>query len=280
MERFCDLHTHSVFSDGTFTPEQILDEAEKVGLGAVALTDHNTVSGLPVFLAAAQGRNLEAVPGVEFSVQYGEKELHLLALFVRPMYFDLITQKMEEGARGKEESNVKLAAALCKAGYAIDYAALKSRTPNGQINRAHIAAELTRLGYVSDIQTAFKTLLSPEGGLYQPPRRPNVFEMIEFIHSLDAVSVIAHPFLDLKEEAAVRSFLQDAAPRGLVGIEVYHPNHDALQRQTGLILAKELGLKISGGSDFHGGNKPDISLGNGRGDLAVPMTVFDALKRG
>lgn len=280
MERFCDLHTHSVFSDGTFTPQQILDEAQRLGLGAVALTDHNTVAGLPAFLEAARDTDLEAVAGVEFSVEYCDRELHMLALFVKPEYFHLITQKMEEGVRAKEESNVKLAAALCHAGYTVDYAAIKAKTPNGQVNRAHIAAELTRLGYTPDIQTAFQTLLSPKGGLYQPPRRPHAFEMIEFIRSIGAVSVIAHPFLDLKEEGAVRSFLAEAAPRGLTGVEVFHPKHDLQQRQTAQSLAREFGLKCSGGSDFHGSNKPDIRLGVGRGDLAVPMAYFQGLKKG
>ena len=280
MREFCDLHAHSVFSDGTFTPEQLLDEAQRIGLGAVALTDHNTVSGLPDFLAAAQGRPVEAVPGVELSVDYKGTELHMLALFVEPKHFSAITALLEEGVRAKEESNLKLAKALQDAGYPIDYPALRDATPNGQINRAHIAAELTRLGYTPDIQTAFQTLLSPKNGLYDPPKRPDAFETVSFIGSLGAVSVLAHPFLDLKQEEAIRAFLETAVPKGLCGMEVYHPRHDVRQREIAMKLVKEFAIKPSGGSDFHGKNKPDISLGVGRGDLQIPMDFFRDLKIG
>lgn len=280
MKEFCDLHAHSVFSDGTFTPEQLLDEAQRIGLGAVALTDHNTVAGLPDFLAAAQGRPLEAVLGVELSVDYRGTELHMLALFVEPEHFPAITAMLEEGVRAKEESNVNLAKALENAGYPIDYPALRDATPNGQINRAHIAAELTRLGYTPDIQTAFQTLLSPKNGLYDPPKRPDAFETISFIGSLGAVSVLAHPFLDLKQEEAVRTFLETAVPRGLCGMEVYHPKHDVQQRQQAMELVKEFSISPSGGSDFHGKNKPDIHLGVGRGDLQIPMAFLRSLRKG
>lgn len=280
MREFCDLHAHSVFSDGTYTPEQLLDEAQAIGLGAVALTDHNTVAGLPDFVAAAQDRPLEAVPGVELSVDYMGTELHLLALFVKPEHYAPITAMLEEGVRSKEESNVKLARALEKAGYPIDYPALRDATPNGQINRAHVAAELTRLGYTPDIQTAFQTLLSPKNGLYQPPERPDAFETISFVRSLGAVPVLAHPFLDLKQEDTIRTFLKTAAPRGLAGMEVYHPRHDAAQRQSAMALVQEFGIKPSGGSDFHGKNKPDIRLGVGRGDLRIPMAFFCGLTEG
>lgn len=280
MREFCDLHAHSVFSDGTFTPEQLLDEAQRIGLGAVALTDHNTVAGLPDFMAAARGKSLEAVPGVELSVDYLGTELHILALFVKPEHYGPITAMLEEGIRSKEESNLKLAKALEDAGYPIDYPALRDATPNGQINRAHIAAELTRLGYTPDIQTAFQTLLSPKNGLYDPPKRPDAFETVSFIGSLGAVSVLAHPFLDLKCEDAVRKFLEVAAPRGLCGMEVYHPRHDTIQREAAMRLVKKFGIKPSGGSDFHGNNKPDIRLGVGRGDLKIPMDFLRSLKNG
>jgi len=150
--KLCDLHTHSVFSDGTCTPAEVIRLAKAANLSAVALTDHNTVAGLPHFLTAAADSGVEAVPGVEFSTDYGEKELHILALFVRPEHYSVITEVLEDASRRKEQSNIDLVQALNRAGYALDYAAIKARTPNGQVNRAHIAAELTRLGYTEDIQ--------------------------------------------------------------------------------------------------------------------------------
>ena len=278
MEQFCDLHTHSVYSDGTYTPRQLLEEAQRRGLGAIALTDHNTVAGLPVFLEEAKHFSVEAVAGVEFSTEYRDKELHLLGLFLPPEHFGEISAMLEEGVRAKEASNRDLAAALERAGYFVDYEKMVANSPNGQLNRAHFAAELTKKGYIPDIQTAFETLLSPKNGLYHAPRRPDVCQTIRFIHKIGGIAVIAHPFLDLKEEKAVRSFLEMTVPAGLDGMEVYHPRHNQEQRRQAVVLAREFGIALSGGSDFHGENKPDISLGVGRGDLAVPMEWVRTLR--
>ncbi len=279
MEQFCDLHTHSIYSDGTYTPRQLLEEAQQRGLGAIALTDHNTVAGLPVFLEEAKHFDIEAVAGVEFSTEYLDKELHLLGLFLPPERFEEVSDMLAEGVRAKEISNRDLAAALEKAGYGIDYDRMVANSPNGQLNRAHFAAELTKRGYTPDIQTAFQTLLSPKNGLYHPPKRPQVCQTIGFIHEMGGIAVIAHPFLDLKEEGAVREFLELTVPAGLDGMEVYHPRHTPQQRRQAVALAREFGIKRSGGSDFHGENKPDIRLGIGRGDLAVPMAWLQELKQ-
>lgn len=275
--KHCDLHTHSVFSDGTFTPAQLIVAAKQAGLTALALTDHNTVAGLPDFLDAAAGSGVEPVPGIEISTDYGDVELHILALFVKPADYGPITKLMEEMVRRKEQSNIALAEALNRAGYPVDLAAIKAKTPNGQINRAHIAAELARLGYAVDIQDAFKKLLSPKRGLYVPPKRIGSFEAIRFIKDLGCTAVLAHPFLNL-DEAALRAFLPKAVECGLDGMEVayskYSPETTALAKR----IADDFGLKYSGGSDFHGGNKPDIAIGKGRGDLAIPMAWLENLR--
>lgn len=275
--KYCDLHTHSVYSDGTFTPEELISAAKQAGLAAVALTDHNTVAGLPCFLAAAQGSGVEAVPGVEISTDYGEKELHILALFVRPEHYDAITDLMEEMLRRKEESNVALVDALFRAGYPVDYAAIKARTPNGQVNRALIAAELARLGYVEDIQAAFKKLLSPKRGLYTPPRRISSYEAIRFIKSLGCTAVLAHPFLNM-DAAMLRGFLPEAVACGLDGMETVYSKYSPEETALAIRIAQEFGLKNSGGSDFHGQNKPDIAIGTGRGDLKIPVEWMEALR--
>lgn len=275
--KYCDLHTHSVYSDGTFTPEELISAAKQAGLAAVALTDHNTVAGLPCFLAAAQGSGVEAVPGVEISTDYGEKELHILALFVRPEHYDAITDLMEEMLRRKEESNVALVDALFRAGYPVDYAAIKARTPNGQVNRALIAAELARLGYVEDIQDAFKTLLSPKRGLYTPPKRISSYEAIRFIKSLGCTAVLAHPFLNM-DAAMLRGFLPEAVACGLDGMETVYSKYSPEETALAIRIAQEFGLKNSGGSDFHGQNKPDIAIGTGRGDLKIPVEWMEALR--
>lgn len=276
--KLCDLHTHSTCSDGTLTPTQLVELALEKNLAAVALTDHNTVAGLPEFLEAARGTELEAVPGIEFSVDYGDIELHILGLFVKPEHYGPITERVEDMLRRKEQSNIDLVKNLEQAGIFLSYEDIKAATTTGQVNRALIAAEMLRKGYVGSIQEAFSKYLKQSHGYYNPPKRPDAFETIRFIRSLGAVAVWAHPFLNLKTEEAIREFLPEACEAGLQGMEVFYPKFDENQTALALQLVKEFGLQPSGGSDFHGENKPDIQLGSGKGSLFLPITLLEGLK--
>lgn len=271
MDLFCDLHTHSVFSDGTYTPAQLLEEAEERNLTTIALTDHNTVTGLPDFVAAAEGSKVEAIPGVEFSTDYDGIELHILALYLKKEYWSQVTELMSQYHRRKEQSNIDLVERLNQAGYRIDYAKIKSSTPEGQVNRALIAAELTALGYTVSNKEAFSKLLRPSCGYYTPPQRFTPEEMIAIIRDLGAVSVLAHPYLNLNEEQ-LHHFLEQAKLWGLQGMEVRYSTYDEQTTEAAYAMADEFGLLYSGGSDFHGRNKPDIQLGEGKGGLCVPAT--------
>lgn len=142
MRKICDLHTHSVFSDGTLTPEELIDLAIGSGLSALALTDHNTVSGLERFLSYGSDKPIELVPGIEISTECDGQELHILGLFLTPEMFGDITKYVSEADKLKEASNVSLAQKLNENGFFINYAALKAATPDGKVNRAHFAAAL------------------------------------------------------------------------------------------------------------------------------------------
>lgn len=274
----CDLHTHSIYSDGTYTPNQIIDSAINIGLSAVALCDHNTVDGLPEFLSAAKNKNITAVSGAEFSVDYNGTELHLLGLFIPESEFGTVSDLMQEVNEKKRQSNIDLIKSLNKAGYKIDYETIKNSTPNGKFNRAHIAAELTRKGYTESIKQAFKTLLSTQVGYYKEPERLCFFKMIDFVKSIGAVPVLAHPFLNLtKNELEV--LLPVAKKRGLVGMECYYSLYDDKTTKDAISLAEKFGLIFSGGSDFHGENKPDIKLGVGKGNLEIPFDWYTKLNK-
>lgn len=277
MERYCDLHTHSVFSDGTCTPAEIIDTAVSLGLSVVALCDHNTVGGLSEFHAAAQGKPVEAVGGIEISTEYMDKDLHIVGLYIPPEHYDRITAMMEEANRRKQEKNLRLVEALKQNGYHISYEELRAQIPGGNINRAHIAAVLTEKGYTTSIKDAFDTLLSEKRGYYTPPKRLAVLDVIAFLRSIGAVPVLAHPFLDLTEPE-LEIFLPQAKEAGLVGMETLYSTFDSFQREAAARIAQKHGLLPSGGSDFHGSNKPDIRLGRGRGDLFVPSSFPAALK--
>ncbi len=278
MEKYCDLHTHSTFSDGTCTPAQIVHMAIQMGLCAVALCDHNTIAGLPDFFTAAQGKPIEAVGGVELSTEHQDKTLHIVGLFLRPSHYAGITALMERANRDKEESNRELVENLRMAGYHLEYEEICANYAGGQINRAHIAAALTDRGYTASIEEAFRTLLSKKSGYYHEPRRITALDAITYLKSIGAVAILAHPFLDLNEEELV-AFLPSAKEAGLDGMETLYAKFNAHQRTVATEIASQFGLLPSGGSDYHGEHKPDICLGRGRGDLFVPESFLTAIKQ-
>lgn len=275
-ERFCDLHTHSRFSDGTLTPSELVSEAKRIGLSAVALTDHNTISGLSEFISEGQRQGIEAIPGCEFSTDYDGIELHLVGLFIRPQSFSAVSDFLEEGVRQKKENTLRLIEALRKGGMSLDYDEIKSKA-GGEINRAHIASELCEKGYAASVDDAFRRFLDPKHGYYKKLRRVSTTEAIGFIRSLGAVPILAHPLLDLDELELLR-FLPSAIDAGLCGIETDYTKFDESKRKTLRKIADSFGICRSGGSDFHGERKPDVALGTGHGDLKVPYEYLQRLK--
>ena len=272
-----DLHTHSVFSDGTYTPTEIVDTAIASGLSAIALTDHNTVNGLPEFIFAAKNKTIEAIAGTELSVDYNDKELHLLGLFIDEKHFRQISSLMEDYLHRKEESNIQLIEALRKVGIVLNYEEIKKNTPDGKVNRAHIASAMMKCGYVESVAAAFDGFLSKSSKLYKEPKKITVWEAIDHIRSIDAIPILAHPFLNLSEDE-LEYFLPNAKKHGLVGMECYYSLYDEKTAVASLKMADKFSLLPSGGSDFHGERKPDIKIGTGKGELNIPYERYQHLK--
>lgn len=272
-----DLHTHSNCSDGSLTPAQLFAAAEEAGVEAIALCDHNTVAGLPEFMAAAGGSAVEAVPGSEFSVDYRGRELHMVALYLPEGCWPAVRKRLEQLRVHKEESNRALIAVLQADGYHITYEEVLAIARGEWVNRAHVARLLTRKGYTASVKEAFATLLSRHGGFYVPPKLPDALETIRFIKAQGAVAVLAHPLLSLGD-GELREFLPLAKAAGLDAMETMYPLFDGAATEKLRAMAAEFDLLESGGSDFHGAAKPDIRIGTGRGELAVPMGVLDALR--
>lgn len=274
----CDLHIHSNFSDGTLTPAELIAIAEKQNISAVALCDHNTVKGLPDFMKAAENSKVIAVNGIEISTEYNGTELHILGLFLPEEKFSEITDMMSRIKVFKEKSNKNLVANLRNGGYLIDYDDIKSKNGGAYINRAHIAAELIEKGYFTDRKEAFDTVLSPDGGYYTPPERFKALDIIKYLDSIGAVPAWAHPFLDMNADE-INVFLPIAKAHGLVGMETRYSEYNEETQKTAEMLAEKHRIKQSGGSDFHGRNKPDISMGTGKGNLEVPFEFYEKLKK-
>lgn len=276
MEKLCDLHTHSLYSDGTCTPAQLIKTAQETGMSAIVLSDHNTVAGLPSFLEAARGSGVEAVPGIEFSTEYRGTELHILGLYIQPQTYSAVNALLEQFLQRKDKSNRELVERLAQAGIVLDYEKIRKQAA-GSINRAVIGAEMVRLGYCESVKQAFSDWLSPKKGFYIPPLRPDAFETIAFIKSIGGAAVLAHPFLNLNEPE-LREFLQQAVEAGLDGMEVYYSLYDDGETALSCEIADSFGLLKSGGSDFHGGNKPDIRMGTGKGNLKIPLSFLKKLR--
>lgn len=276
IRKSCDLHTHSRYSDGTYTPRELLRAADNIGLSAIALCDHNTVSGLDEFVLAGEDFRVEAIPGIELSTEWCGKELHIIGLYISPAHYGKINALVDDMRRKKTESYRKCVESLRCAGYNIDYEQLMATTDCG-INRAHIARELLRLGYVDSIKEAFSGLISKAGGHYNAPKYIPSPDAIRFLTSIGALAVWAHPYLSV-EENQVREFLPLFKEAGLDAMETVYPTYDEQTTKTARETALEFGILESGGSDFHGPVKPGIELGVGGGNLFVPSEFHLRLK--
>jgi predicted metal-dependent phosphoesterase TrpH len=272
----CDLHTHTVHSDGSYTPKELVLKAKEKDL-IVALTDHNTVSGLKEFMEEAEKNGVIAVGGTELSCVYEGREFHLLGLFIPTEAYHEVESLCVEYHRLKEQSNIDLIDKLFKLGYDISYSEIQKRNINGRVNRAHIAAALLEKGYVESVPEAFERLLDEKLGIYLPSKRLELTEAIKFLRKIKAVPVLAHPLKEI-DGSALRKMLADIKDVGLVGIETMHSSYTEEQIRLSKELASEFGLIESGGSDFHGSNKPGVELGVGRGNLNISADIYYKMK--
>ena len=272
---YCDFHTHTNHSDGSYSPTELAKAAAEKNL-IVALTDHNTVSGLAEFLAEADRLGVTAIGGVEISTVYGGKEFHLIGLFIDPKHYSTIEDLCREYHRLKEESNIDLVNRLIKEGYSIDYSAVKARNVKGNVNRAHIAAELIKNGYATSISDAFDRLLDEKCGLYIPPKRFELVDAICFLQEINSIPILAHPLKDIEADE-LRKMLPELKSAGLVAIETMHSSYSDEKIAISKEIAGEFDLLESGGSDFHGTIKPQVNLGEGRENLKIPDTFYHNL---
>lgn len=278
LSGLCDLHTHSTYSDGTDTPRRLVEMARQIGLGGIALTDHNTVGGLESFMQWGEKLGVRTVPGVELSTRDEQTELHVLALFLPRASFSAVEAYTDAENRKKEERNLRLARRLNAAGYAVDYAKIKAKTDAAVPNRAHFATELVELGYFDDVWQAFSELLGEDAPFYEPSEAPDTLRTIAAIREWGAVSVLAHPLLDLTPQRLERFLQKATAPAvGLCGMETHYSCFSAEQTAYLDALCARFDILPAGGSDYHGARKPDIALGSGKGALAVPLSFMERL---
>ena len=273
-----DLHTHSSASDGSDRPAELLCQAVSAGLSAVALTDHDTVSGLAEFLGAARGEPITAVPGVEISSSLYNKEIHILGLFVDPAS-KALNDFLETARQNRNDRNRLMLEKLNAIGYRISLEELQESARGESIGRPHVAEMLVRKGYFPTVQDAFDQCLKRGARAYTPRKQTNPADCIRVIHAAGGLAFWAHPVYRARgERASVRRFLKALVPAGLDGVEAYYPIFT--DRQTVMLkeMAQEFHILCSGGTDYHGTAHPGIRLGVGNGDLRIPDELLSAIQ--
>jgi predicted metal-dependent phosphoesterase TrpH len=277
-----DLHSHTNESDGTFTPFELLDLAGQQGVEALAISDHDTFAGYDQALPEARKRGLDLVCGIELSTRTPAGKphtVHMLAYFLRQAPPDDFRSWLNELIEGRRDRNRRLIASLREKGVQIELPEVEriGRTLTG---RPHFARILINKGYASSFDEAFKNYLGETAPTYVERYAPYVADAIEHVLKAGGLPVLAHPIrLGIRDDAAEEKFIANLKAAGLRGIEVFHSDHypSDMERYAG--VARKLGLLMTGGSDFHGENKPQISLGTGyRGNLNIPKAVLDNLR--
>ncbi len=276
-----DLHTHTTASDGTLSPRELVAAAQEAGLEAVAITDHDTVAGLAEGLAAGRELGLEVVPGVEISMEVGlTGGAHLLGLWVRPADPGLLAG-LERLQQARRQRTPRLLARLNELGLPLSLEEVLAQTKGGdaQVGRPHVARALVAKGLAGSVGEAFNRWLAAGAPAYVPKERLPAAQGIALVRGAGGVPVLAHPGLLDLDRAGLESLVLRLRGMGLEGLEAYYSEHDSATQRYLVSLAARLGLAVSGGSDFHGGTKPQVALGRGKGGLRVPASLLAALKQ-
>ena len=271
-----DLHSHSRVSDGSFSPEDLVVEAARVGLTSLALTDHDTVDGLDRALDKGHQLGVEVIRGIELSCGDG---LHMVVLFL-PEGESPLTDRLDEIKRRRANRNEQMVERLNTLGVEITLEEVVEEAGEGVAGRPHFAGVMVRKGVVPDSQTAFSKFLGNNAPGYVKRKALRGTEAAKLARQSGAVPVIAHPHtLRLNNAEQWRNRLFELKDAGLVGMEVIYPSYDAAEREVYAQVAREYGFLPSGGSDFHGSYKPHIGLGSGvGGNVTVPESVLEELR--
>ncbi len=271
-----DLHLHSTYSDGSNTPVEIVDAAVAAGLTGIALTDHDTLEGIPEAATAATERGLRFVGGTELSVSWKEQSMHMLVYFLTPGP-GALPDRMVELRASRDGRNTQIASKLQTLGLEVTMEEVRVEAGGGVIGRPHFAGVMINKGYVDSVPEAFDRYLAAGRPAYTPRLRLTAEEAIGLSRESGAVPVIAHPHtLNLRATEFAEGFAE-LVSIGLGGIESYYGEYAPAMRTRLAAICSDLGIVATGGSDYHGRYKPHLAVGTGKGDLRVPDAALDQL---
>jgi 3',5'-nucleoside bisphosphate phosphatase len=266
-----DLHTHSTWSDGLLSPTALVGEAASRGVRVLALTDHDTVAGIPEAREAGERLGVEIVPGVELSTSLGTGgEIHLLGYFV-DIDDAALLDRLAGYARARADRMERMIARLRRVGAPVDPDRVREIAGHGTVGRPHLGRALVEAGYAADLTDAFDRFIGGGRPAYVPRPRVDPADAIALVRAAGGVPVLAHPF----SVGGVESVLDRLAPAGLAGMEVDYGAYSPDDRETLRRIATRRGLIATGGSDYHG---PDLRAARELGSVPVPLAAVEALR--
>ncbi len=274
-----DLHVHTSMSDGTYSPAEVVHMAYEKRLRAIAITDHDTVAGVEPALRAAEDFGVQVIPGVEMSTEWPEGIMHILGYLIDVQDAPLL-EALDRLRSGRMDRIPRIVEKLRSCNVIISAEDVRREAVGGAPGRPHVAEIMMRHGYVRTIQEAFDRYLGKGAPAYVDKQKMSPSRAIRLIVEAGGLAVLAHPYsLNSETDAALEGILEELIGFGLAGIEAYYPRHTKPQEKLYLNLAKKLHLAVTGGTDFHGGTKPEIELGRIPGHEPMPYNILDDLRQ-
>jgi hypothetical protein len=272
-----DLHCHTLHSDGTDTPEGLALLGDQARLTALCLTDHDTLGGIPAFLATQSQVKVRLLVGTELSCRFLGRSLHVLGLLVDPL--DARFQSRLEELRGRrDDRNRRMIARLAELGCPVTYEEIQAQADSPLLSRVHFALALAARGYVRRPTEAFERLIGDDCPGFVPREELTPAQASLWIREAGGVPVVAHPGRFADGSFRWDDAMADLQRQGLEGLEGYYGEYRAAEQKYFVALAARLGMVVTGGSDYHGANKPGLRLGRGRGGLQVPDGLLEHLE--
>jgi predicted metal-dependent phosphoesterase TrpH len=272
-----DLHCHTLHSDGTDTAERLALLGDDARLTALCLTDHDTLGGIPDFLATQPRVKVRLLVGTELSCQFLGRSLHVLGLLVNPSDHRF-QQRLEELRGRREDRNHRMVTRLAELGCPITYDEVRAQSDTPLLSRVHFAKALALRGFVRRAPEAFARLIGDDCPGFVPREELSPSEAATWIREAGGVPVVAHPGRFAGGGFRWEDAMADLQRQGLEGLEGYYGEYRAAEQRYFVALAARLGMVVTGGSDYHGTHKPGLRLGTGLGGLKVPDDLLDRLE--
>lgn len=256
--KYADLHLHTVFSDGTSTPEEIILESKRRGLSAISIVDHDTVDGIEASLEIGREADIEVLPGIELTAEYEGTEVHVLGYLID--YKNMALAERTDVLRNNRIERIyKIVSKLNGLGINLDAEAVFDIAKQGTVGRLHVARAMVKKGFVSSVWEAFNKYIGEKCPAYVCNFKLSPREVSDLIKSFGGIPVLAHPYILNKDDLIIK-FIND----GIMGLEIYYPEHKPAMVKVYLGLAKKYNLLVTGGSDYHGDVKPEVKIGSAK----------------